>query len=127
MQIALSLSQKQDIQLIMPGGVINPSTSAINGSLAIRTLDVFNIDLALTSCAGINAEGAYELSLETAQLKQFAMQKSKYKMLIATENKFTVNAPYRVLKLEEYDSIVTDAADQTVVPLKSRGVRINNN
>lgn len=126
LQVALALSQKPDIQLIIPGGVVNTSTSAIMGSLTIRTLDMFNIDLMLSSCAGIENDCANELSLETAQLKQTALEKSRHKMLVVTENKFSVSAPHRVLPLISYDTVITDASDQVIKPYKANGIKIFN-
>lgn len=127
LQVALQLLQKPDIHLIMPGGPVNPSTGAITGSLATRMLDAFGIDIALTSCAAFDGGGAFELSLETAQLKQVAATKSRKRILIATANKYGVSAPYRVLPLEEYDAVITDADDATIKPLIDRGVRVFNN
>lgn len=126
LQVALALSQKPDIQLIIPGGTVNANTSAIMGSLTIRTLDMFNIDLMLSSCAGIDGVCANELSLETAQLKQVALSKSRYKLLVATENKFTVNAAHRVLPLDAYDCIVTDADDKRLQAYRDSGINIIN-
>ncbi len=127
LQIALQLSQKQDIQLIVPGGSVNTNTGAITGSLAARMLDAFGIDIALTSCAALNLDGAFELSLDTAQLKQVAATKSRKKILVATANQFGASATYRVLPLEEYDMIITDADDATVKPLRDKGINVINN
>ncbi len=127
LQVALQLAQKPGIKLIMPGGTVNTNSSAITGSLAIRTLDIFNIDIMLSSCAAIDPHGSYELSLETAQLKQVAMQKSKYRVLVATENKFDATAPYRVDTLDNYDYIITNADDEKISPFKEAGLNIFNN
>ncbi|MCH5162333.1 MAG: DeoR/GlpR transcriptional regulator [Clostridiales bacterium] len=126
LQVALALSQKPDIQLIIPGGTVNSSTSAIMGSLTLRTLDLFNVDLMLSSCAGIDGVCTNELSLETAQLKQVALSKSKYKMLVATENKFSTDASYRVQPLDEYDCVITDASDEIIEPFKNKNINICN-
>lgn len=111
LQIALQLSAKQNIQLIVPGGMVHLNTNAITGSLAIKFLEMLNIDLMLSSCAAISHNGAYELSLETAQLKNTVMNRSKHKVLIATQNKFQNEAPYLVSTLDKYDCIITNACD----------------
>ncbi len=126
LHIAMQLAQKPDIRLIMPGGTVNINTGALIGSLAVRTLIDFNIDVSFTSCAGVNGNGAYELSIETAQLKQTALQQSKSNILVAAQNKFSCNAPYRVRELEFYDSIFTTASDEIVLPLIDNGIRIFN-
>ena len=126
LQIALTLSQKPNIELILLGGIVNPNTSAITGSLAIRTLENFSIDLALSSCASIKDSGTYELSLETAQLKQVALANSKQKTLLVTENKFDTDALYRVMTLNDYDSIITNADDNIIASYSTAGVKIYN-
>ncbi len=126
LQIALQLSQKPDIQLIMPGGTVHLSTSAVTGSLAIRTLSDFSIDLMLSSCAGLNAMGAHELSLETAQLKQVAAAQSKHRVLLATSNKLRSDAAYRVNSLDAYDYIFTTADDELIKTLGTNTENIIN-
>lgn len=126
LQIALALSQKPNIELILLGGMVNPNTSAITGSLAIRTLENFSIDLTLSSCASIKDNGTYELSLETAQIKQVALQSSKKRVLLVTDNKFGLDALYRVSTLNEYDFIITNADDKTIAPYSAAGVKIFN-
>lgn len=126
LQIALQLSAKQHIQLIVPGGIVHLSTSAITGSLAIKFIEKFNIDLMLCSCASISSDGAYELSLETAQLKNIAMSRSKTSVLIATQNKFQSEAPYLANTPDKYDFIITNAPDETVQPLRNMNVQVFN-
>lgn len=126
LQIALQLSQKPDIHLILPGGEVHTSTSAITGSLAIRSLEMFGFDLLLCSCAAIDENGSYELTLESAQLKQFAMQKAKRKILIATDAKFSVDAAFRVNPLSEFDAIVTNADDSKLATLRASGIKVYN-
>lgn len=126
LQVALALSQKPHIELILLGGSVNPSTSAITCSMAIRTLESFRIDLTLSSCAGIKETGSYELSLETAQLKQVALNNSKKKALLVTDNKFDADATYRVSTLNEYDCIITNADNNIISPYSAAGIKIFN-
>lgn len=119
LQIALQLSTKQDIQLIVPGGMVHLNTSAITGSLAIKFLEKFNIDLMLSSCAALSKNGAYELTLETAQLKSVAAAQSKCNILIATQKKLQNDAPYLANPLNKYDCIVTNADDEPLEQLRT--------
>lgn len=126
LHIALALAQKPHIELILLGGIVNSSTSAITGALSIRTLENLSIDLALTSCAALNLHGSYELSLETAQLKQVALSNSKHKVLIAADNKLDTDAMYRVALITDYDFVITNASDEAVKPYKASGANIYN-
>lgn len=126
LQIALQLSQKPNIRLIVPGGTVHTSTRAVIGSLAIRMLGDLDIDLMLSSCAGLNERGAFELSLETSQLKQVAIAQSKHKILLATSNKFFTTASYRVNELEAYDCLYTTADNGVTSALAQKKIKIFN-
>lgn len=126
LQIALQLSSKRDIQLIVTGGAVNLNTSAITGSAAVRFLEMFNVDLMLSSCASLNGDKVCELSLETAQLKRTAMQQSRMHFLIVTKNKFSGGAPYLTETADKFDCIITNADDQTVKPLRERNITVYN-
>lgn len=126
LQIALQLSQKQNINVVILGGNINVTTAAAYGSFTKDMLGMFNIDFALVSCAAIDIDGCYEFTLETSRLKKYALEKCKYSMLVLAENKFKVNAPYRTSSLFDIDCIITNAEDATVEPFVKSGIQIFN-
>ena len=126
LQIALLLSRRQDLKIIVTGGSVQLNTGAISGSLAVKQIEMFQIDLMLSSCAAINGNGAFELSLETAQLKQTAMACSKKRFLIADRTKFGADAPFRSADIERFDSVITNADEETVSPLRERGITVFN-
>ena len=95
LQIALKLSQKENVHLIMPAGEVHFNTNSVSGSLTCNLLRSFNIDLMLSSCAAIDERGSYEFSLDTIQLKQVALEQSQRRILVVDNNKFFQNAPYR--------------------------------
>ncbi len=98
---------------------MNVGSNAVIGSLAVGTLENFNIDLMLSSCAALDENGAYELSLETALIKQTAVKRAKRRVLVATRAKLFY-APYRVRALDAYDRIVTTADREQLKTLASK-------
>lgn len=74
----------------------------------------------LSSCAALDENGAYELSLETALIKQTAVKRAKHRVLIATRAKLFTDAPYRVRALDAYDRIVTTADREQLKTLPSK-------
>lgn len=126
LQLALQLSRKKDIQLVMPGGSVHFNTNALTGSMATRTMRTFRLDLMLFSCAAFNESGIYERSLETTQLKQVVSEQCKYRMLVADESKLSANATYRITGPENIDAVVTDAPDSKLSELVMRGAHIFN-
>ena len=114
------LAQKPDASVILLGGTVNAGSNAVIGSLAVGTLENFNIDLMLSSCAALDENGAYELSLETALIKQTAVKRAKRRVLVATRAKLFADAPYRVRALDAYDRIVTTADREQLKTLASK-------
>lgn len=126
LQVALKLSTKKDVEILLPGGIIKFNTNAISGSLAIRQLSSYNIDVTICSCAAIDENGAYESSLDTTQLKKTALENSKQKILIVDDKKFSYKATYLLEHLHNFDYIITNADDKTIEPFKAKSLKIYN-
>ena len=123
----MKLSQKENVQTVMPGGVIHFNTNAVTGGMTCNELQKMNFDLMLFSCVGVSTEGAFEASLETAQIKQTALFHSKRRILVADETKFNLTANYyRTASLGELNFIATNADDKTVAPIRAAGVTVYN-
>lgn len=126
LQVAMKLSNKKDIDIIVPGGNIKFNTNSITGSLTIHQLSSFNFDLMICSCASLDQDGAFELSLETTQIKKVALEHSKQKILIVDDQKFTSKATYQIASLNEFDYVITNASDDVVKPLRNNSIVVYN-
>lgn len=126
LQVALQLSQKPNINVVILGGSVNVTTAAACGSFTKDMLDMFNIDFALVSCAAIDIDGCYEFTLETSRLKKRALEKCKHSMLIASENKFKINASYRTSNLSDIHYVITNASDKIIEPFVQNNIQIFN-
>ena len=126
LQLALQLSRKKDVHTVIPGGAVQFGASATAGSLTTRMMQMFAFDLMLMSCAAMNERGIYERSLETTQLKQIVMERSKHKVLIADASKLDTDAAYRIAGPEVLDEIITDAPDDKIDALRRSGVTVFN-
>lgn len=126
LQVALKLSQKEDVHLIMAAGEVHFNTNSVTGSLTCNLLRSFNLDLMLCSCAALDEKGTYEHSLETIQLKQVALEQTRTHILVADGTKLFRSAPYRTGPLGSYDAVMTEADDETVQPLRDMGLTVYN-
>lgn len=126
LQLALQLSRKKDVQLVMPGGSVQFGASATTGSLTTRMIKLFNFDLMLMSCAAVSEKGVCERSLETTEIKQVVMEQSAHKVLVADESKLDASASFRIADPAVFDEIVTDAPDERLVALRAAGVNVIN-
>ncbi|HIW04374.1 MAG TPA: DeoR/GlpR family DNA-binding transcription regulator [Firmicutes bacterium] len=126
LQIAMRLTQKQNVNLIMPGGVVHYNTNSVTGGLTCNTLRNLRVDLALVSAAAVDEDGTYEHSLETAQIKQLMFRQAKRSMLVVDGTKFGMPGSYRTASLADYDTIVTDAPDAVIAKYRDKGIAIVN-
>ena len=126
LQLALQLSRRKDVQLVMPGGSVHFNTNALTGSMATRMMRTFEPDLMLFSCAALSERGIFERSLETTQLKQVAAEQCRCRILIADESKLNASATYRIAGPEDVDAVITDAPDERISALKASGAHVLN-
>lgn len=124
LQVAMKISQKSDVNLIMPGGEVHYNTNAVMGCATLAALHNFRIDLMLASCAAVNADGSYEYSLDTMQLKRAAFEHSKQRVLLADKTKLGTDATYRTAALRDYDMFICNTDDVTAWEYKKKGVNI---
>ncbi len=118
LQIAMAVSQQNNVTVIMPGGEVKYNTTAVQGSLTARALKAFNFDLSITSCAATDCYGSYESSLESMEIKKIAMERAKKHVLIFDRTKIGQTATYCTAPLEYYDYIITNASNKEAEPLK---------
>ncbi|MCD8285676.1 MAG: DeoR/GlpR family DNA-binding transcription regulator [Clostridia bacterium] len=128
LQIALAVSQQDNVSVILPGGEVRYNTAAVYGSLTSRMLESFRYDLAIVSCAAVDANGTYESTLEAMETKKIAMEHAKKRVLLFDRTKTDTTAAYRAADLEYYDLIITNASNKEVEPLKKldRNIKITN-
>ena len=126
LQLALTLSQQENIEIIMPGGEVRFNTGAVSGSLACNTVADFRPDITLCSCAAIDENGVYEHSIDSCELKKAALKASKKRILLADRTKFGHTTTYRTCSLSAFDAIYTNADDRTVAPLREKGLTVFN-
>jgi DeoR/GlpR family transcriptional regulator of sugar metabolism len=108
-QAAINISKRDNVNVILPGGEIKYSSSAVLGSMTTNNLHNFHFDLAVTSCASFDADGAYEFSLESMQIKRTAIARSKQKILLVDRTKIGAKAAFLTSPPENFDFIVTNA------------------
>ena len=115
LQTALVLSKKENVNVLLLGGTIQPAALSATGSLSTRLIAEFSFDLCICSCAAIAGSSAYERSIEQAELKRAALSVSTHAVLLADSSKFFASAPYRTAELSRFDFVATDAPPQTVL------------
>jgi len=112
LQTALQLSKKSNVNLIILGGSVHYNTASALGSWTVQQVNEFHFDLLINSCGAIHENEVLEPTTDQKMIKQNALKKSTFKILLADHSKFSRIAPYCSSTLSDYDLIVTDQAPQ---------------
>lgn len=108
LQTALQLSKIKGINLLIPGGSITTTSVSITGGWTNELLSGFHFDLMLTSCGALDAEYAYENSIEQRSVKRTVFDRSDCRILIVDHKKFPKKGTYVFRELKAFDKIVFD-------------------
>ncbi len=91
------------------GGKICPHELSMSGSIAINSLEQFNVEKAFIGAAGVTFnEGISDFNYEEAQVRLTAIKRAKQSILVVDSTKFGTNAFARTCSLEYFHTIVTD-------------------
>ncbi len=128
LQIAISASQYDNVSIILPGGEMKYNTTAMMGSMTARALQAFNFDLSITSCSAVDANGSYESTLESAEIKKIAMDRAKKHVLVFDRTKIGTVTTFCAAPLQYYDIIITNASNKEAEVLRKldKGIKITN-
>lgn len=124
--LAIELAKQDDVNVIVPGGLISENSNSVIGPQAVRFISDMRFDLYLGSCAAIDQYGTYESSDEQAIVKQAAFDKSNYRVLLVDKNKYDKRATFKAFSLEQYNLICTNADDEAVKKISLPNIKIIN-
>ncbi|QAV33194.1 transcriptional regulator, DeoR family [Fervidobacterium changbaicum] len=112
--IAYELSNREDIEVIMTGGVIRSKTKALIGDIAQNTLKQFRCNKAFIAANGISLEfGVTTPTYLEAAVKRTMIENAKKVFLVADSSKFGQVSFALICPIERLDYIVTDKMDES--------------
>ena len=120
--IADILSKKQNVRMILLGGVYHAASASFSSDDSLAALSRFGINKAFISAGGVDVErGASCSNFHEVPIKQKAMQGAIESHLVVDSSKFGKIRPAYFARIDQFDSIITEAGTQ---PRPSRKVRI---
>ena len=140
--IAMELSHRLDLKIIMTGGSLNKNCFALSGYSGIDSINEMFYDRAFISVDGIHSEyGLTSDSPELGAVNRAMIQQSRKtvvvadhskfgkvcKMLIAREGGGVRGAEERVLRLNDVPPVVPNAKPVIVERIKIHGVTLEGN
>lgn len=127
MLIALELTPKKDIEVVVTGGYTRKETLSIVGPLTDRIIQNFRVDKAFIGANGITIQdGCTTPNMSEAHTKSIMIQSSKEVYIVADHSKFGKVCFSQIAKLDEVNGIITDkrVEPQIVEKFSLQGVEI---
>jgi DeoR/GlpR family transcriptional regulator of sugar metabolism len=125
-QIANDLAARE-IDVVMIGGAVRPSTFSCVGQLTERALREFNAARTFLAINGVSAErGLTNANLQEVPVKQAMIRAGRQVILLADSSKLGQLSLALVAPIEAVHLVVTDRAapESEVAAIRSRGVEV---
>lgn len=115
LNVAAIMSDNPDCEVIVAGGVVRQRDRGIIGEAAVEFIGQFRVDIGLIGISGIEADGTLrDYDLREVKVAQAIMRQSRQVWLAADHSKFNRPAMVEVGRLDQVDTIFTDAAPPNV-------------
>jgi DeoR family transcriptional regulator of aga operon len=111
--------------VVMTGGTLRPLQHSLVNPGVSAFLESVHADLAFIGCNGIDLDrGVTNINYPEAEVKRRMIQSSKRSILIADSGKLGQAHLGVIGAVADFDSLVTDAADSAVAPLRAAGLEV---
>jgi DeoR family transcriptional regulator, carbon catabolite repression regulator len=106
---AAILTQKTNVRVYLPGGIVYRNTNSILGIETINYIKTFNCNAFIFSCGGISLDsGVTEASLEQSLVKREMLEHSKVHILLVDHTKFDKIFLCKTTEFKDIDYIITN-------------------
>jgi len=125
--IAMELSNRPDISVVVTGGILRPGWFSLVGPNAVDAMRQFFPDKVFIGVNGIDPErGLTTYNPEEMAVDRMMIRQAKQKIVVADHSKLGVVANFLVCPLEEIDTLITDtgASDEMVAAFEANSVRV---
>lgn len=111
--IANDLSNNDNFEVIVTGGIIRTKTKALVGDIAQMVLRQFRVDKAFIGANGVSIKyGVTTPSLIEAMIKRTMIEISKERFLVVDSSKFDQVTFSFICSVEDLDYIITDSISE---------------
>ncbi|XOQ60388.1 MAG: DeoR/GlpR transcriptional regulator [Clostridium sp.] len=108
--ISIINSEKNDIQIICPGGIICKDLNGFTGSTTIENISNYRFSKAFIGSCGVNIldSSVTTFDFEDGNTKKAIIRNSKVVYLVMENRKFYFDGNYKFATLDEIDAIITE-------------------
>ncbi|MCR9139369.1 MAG: DeoR/GlpR family DNA-binding transcription regulator [Alphaproteobacteria bacterium] len=109
LNVAFILSEAEDVEVVVAGGMVRKSDRGIVGAAAIDLIRQFKVDFAVIGTSAIDESGELlDFDYREVRVSQVILEQARKKILVADTMKFQRRAPVQIGRLAEMDTFVTD-------------------
>ncbi|WP_312949152.1 DeoR/GlpR family DNA-binding transcription regulator [Agrobacterium sp.] len=109
LNVAEELARRNDVRLIMLGGVYHAEAASFSGDEGIDVLRRININKAFLSAGGLDEQHGVTCShFHEVPIKQMVMQRSVRKHLVVDSSKFGKVRAARYASISDFNSVIAD-------------------
>lgn len=117
--IALEISNRENIELIVTGGSLRHTTRAMVGPLAENVFENFRVDKAFIGVNGISIKDGFTTpNFLEAQIKKSIIKVAKKAIIVTDRSKFNKVCFSRIGELKEASSIITSKSIEKEILIK---------
>ena len=127
LNVAVAATHYPYVELAMPGGVLRNLTRSLIGAQTLRSLEMFNADIAFMASAGFNIEnGVTTGNILEVEVKRTMVQQSKRVILTADGSKYGHIMSLNVAPISAVDVLISDnqLSDADTDELRAAGVDV---
>ncbi|KRW61098.1 DeoR/GlpR family DNA-binding transcription regulator [Pseudomonas sp. TTU2014-080ASC] len=107
LQIAASIGASGN-RVFVIGGEYRPDSAQNTGALAMEQIARFNAEHAVVTIGALNADGAFDFSIEEAEITRAMIARTRYLTVIADSSKLGKRALFEVFPLDRIDRLIID-------------------
>ncbi len=125
--VAMELSTRKDIEVIVTGGSLRGNWFTLVGPLANNAAQMLFADIMFIGVNGIHsAQGLTCLHPQEAEFLKIMAQHSKRKIVVTDHSKIGVTAKWLLCPVSEIHMLITDpgASDEMIAPFQNLGIQV---
>lgn len=113
--------------VIVVGGMVQPNTNSILGSMALSDLSRFHADLTLISCGGIDLDfGLSESTIDSAEIKKYMVNHAEESICLFDSTKTQKKKSFKTCQIEDIDILIPsrDCEKNFLEGLKEKNIKV---
>jgi DeoR/GlpR family transcriptional regulator of sugar metabolism len=125
--VAAALAHHEQIEVIMPGGLLNTGSMILSGSTALEGLSRIHADICILGVCSLDPDAGITCTdVEETAIKRTLIKNARQVIVPVTADKLGTAAPFGIAAVTAIDVIITEksVSDQLLEPYQKLGIRI---